>query len=142
MKQFIAGLIVGSLLLGGAAYFIYTDSKKNLDTINTKLSATQKPQQAKATADTFDYDANTLSAKLLNRQLEELAALQGKDFDRHYIMLLDTANNNLATVASEARKRASDSSVKETAEKTYTEANTNLSELIPLRSKFGLIHDD
>ena len=141
MKQFILGAIVSGLLFGGVAYYFYVDGKRNLDQAKAQVVDTQQktnPQSGIAS----DLDSNTQAAKLLTKQLEELDALKGEKFDGHYIMLLYTIQNNLFTVANDARKRVTDKSVKEMAEKTYNEADSRITELIPLRNKFGLIHDD
>lgn len=141
MKQFILGLVVSGLLFGGVAYYFYSDGNQKLDAAKAQAANTGRgtnPQMNTVNS----LDSNTLAAKLLTKQLEELDALKGEKFDGHYIMLLDTALNNISTVANEARKGATDKSVKEMAEKTYDEADTRITELIPLRNKFGLIHDD
>lgn len=141
MKQFILGAVLSGLLFGGVAYYFYSDGNQKLDVAKAQ-AANSRRETSPQTNTVNALDSNTLAAKLLTKQLEELDTLKGEKFDGHYIMLLYTVQSNLSTVANEARKRATDQSVKQMAEKTYGEADMRVSELIPLRSKFGLIHDD
>lgn len=141
-KHFFAGLFVGCVLFSGVAYYIYATNKNSYDTLNAETIGLRQQKKVNTTANINSFDANTLSAKLLNRQLEELSEKKGADFDSHYIMLLASMTNNLATLSDSVRKLSADSTVKAVADKEYADANTKMSELLPLRVKFGLIHDD
>jgi type IV secretory pathway TrbF-like protein len=138
MKIFLIGLIIGIGAVGSVSYFVYQGQKSQIATLNMQLDKSKQTSRAPNIPD--QKDVTVLAAKLRNQQLEDLSKLQGEAFDRHYIMIVDTIANNRNTLALEAKKHGSNNEVKNVAENEYVETGAQLSQLIPLRDKLGLIH--
>lgn len=130
MKLFVIGTLFGGLLTGGIAFYLYqTHPKVEVKTVTVKEGGIE------------GRDSNTLSADLVNRQIEELSSLGGEAFDARYVMILHTVMSGMESVADIAQKQASDPSVKSVAKDVRNEATDRLSDLSALRSKYNLIHD-
>lgn len=130
MKLFIIGTLFGGLLTGGVAFYLYqTNPKVEIKTVTVKEGGVE------------GRDSNTLSADLVNRQIEELSSLDGEAFDARYVMILHTVMSGVQSVADIAHRQASDPSVKSVANDVRNEATDRLSNLSALRSKYNLIHD-
>jgi hypothetical protein len=130
MKLFVIGTLFGGLLTGGIAFYLYqTHPKVEVKTVTVKEGGID------------GRDSNTLSADLVNRQIEELSALVGEAFDARYVMILHTTTNGIQSVADIAQKRAADPTVRSVANDVRNEAANRLSGLTALRSKYNLIHD-
>ena len=131
MKKFFLGVLLGSVLVGGVSYYLYQNNPK----IETQTVLVKSQQVA------TEGDSNTLSANLVNRQIEELSALKGEEFDAQYIMILHTATSGIKSVADIAQKQASDPMVKSMAGRVQNESSLLVEDLSGLRSKYNLIHD-
>lgn len=141
MKHFFIGLLTGSLVFGGIAFYIYNDGKAKLDSSNEKISQLEQAKTSPKTSTpaTSEKDVSTLAAELRNKRLEVLSTAQGDDFDRNYVQLVNTITGESSTLAIEARKRSTIAEVRALADKIYTESTNLQSELSPLRSQFSLI---
>lgn len=130
MKLFVIGTLFGGLLTGGIAFYLYqTHPKVEVKVVTVKEGGVN------------GRDSNTLSADLVNRQIEELSTLDGEAFDTRYVMILHTVTSGIQSVADIAQKRTSDPAIKTVASNIRNEATNRLSDLSALRSKYNLVHD-
>ncbi len=130
MKLFVIGTLFGGLLTGGIAFYLYqTHPKVEVKAVTVKEGGVN------------GRDSNTLSADLVNRQIEELSTLDGEAFDTRYVMILHTVTSGIQSVADIAQKRTSDPAIKTVASNIRNEATNRLSDLSALRSKYNLVHD-
>ena len=141
MRSFIIGLVAGSLIFGGVAFYVYNDGKAKLDSSNAKARQLEQTKTIPNTntPDTSQKDVSTLAAELRNRRLEVLSTAQGDEFDRNYVQMVNTITGEASTLAIEARKRAATPEVRALADKLYIESTNMQRELGPLRSRFSLI---
>ena len=131
MKGFFLGVLLGSVLVGGVSYYLYQNNPK----VETQTVLVKSQQVATG------GDSNTLSANLVNRQIEELSVLKGEEFDTQYTMILHTVTSGIKSVADVAQKQASDPMVKSMAGRVQNESSLLVEDLTGLRSKYNLIHD-
>lgn len=141
MKNFIIGLIVGSLAFGAVALYVYMDSKAKLNSATARIGQLEKTKttQNGNRSDIPTKDISTLAAELRNRRLESLSAAKGDEFDRTYLQIVTTINTEIPMFAIDAKKRASAPEVRVLADRQSTDSANLQRELDPLRRRFSLI---
>lgn len=141
MKNFIIGLMVGSLAFGAAALYVYMDSKAKLNSATARISQLEKAKTAQNgdQSDIPTKDISTLAAELRNRRLEVLSAAKDDEFDRTYIHIVTTINTEIPMFAIEAKKRALAPEVRALTDRQSADSANLQRELDPLRRRFSLI---
>lgn len=137
MKMFLLGLLVGVTGASAVGYYAYQASQSEIATLNKKLEETKLTKPA-AVAST-EVDISAMAARLRNQQLDDLSKLEGKNFERHYVMILSTLTESRNVLADEAKGRIANSETRAVIEKELAESIERQRELHPLRVRLNLI---